>query len=680
MDNMQNTQKTNVLITSPTGEGMESSVATQDTQKTRRKKYPSKKLSLLILVFFLLSGVASSISVLAYQKYTPVYHSDLSLAQTGIQHLRNAATLLENLSKKPLDPAAVTQAQHEFAAAAAAFSQVNSSLRSLPGVLTVLPVYGSRLNTALRLLPLAFEVSQAGIASCTILNIILSRFHDPLNGHAAGLSIADVNVIAKNLYQIKALVNLAVNQVNQLQPADLQFDPRLGKMIATFHTYMPALQARLSDLEGLLPIVPTLLGIGTPAHYLIEMVDSTELRPTGGFIGNYGIATLVGGRLTDAHITDIYLLDYAFNASGGHIPYPPAYTWFSQHLSSDTWSFRDSNLEADFPTSAQMGELNYMREGGKVPVQGVISITPALIQQMLAITGPIAIPEYHETVTSQNLIDRIHYHQLGPGREGNDTPSSDGHSSVRKHFTELLAEHFMARVHQLSSSALPAFLTAMMSAMHTKDIQIYINASKAEDLLRNLHLASIISTPVADNLFVVDTNIAATKANPFITSTLNDQVTIDAKGNAVHDTTLRYDWATTGIIYGSYVYRDYVRVYMPPGALVSQQRGWQPNGTSTAYGRTVLAGSFTLIWRQTVKVHLVWIVPHAASRDAQGWHYQYQLQRQAGVLWNVHLQVTLPSCAVVKKTLGGLTSHNNKPATLGQTLNEDLLVGVDYTC
>ena len=119
---------------------------------------------------------------------------------------------------------------------------------------------------------------------------------------------------------------------------------------------------------------------------------------------------------------------------------------------------------------------------------------------------------------------------------------------------------------------------------------------------------------------------------------------------------------------------------MPPGAPVSQQRGWQSNGTSTAYGRTVLAGSFTLLWRQTVKVHLVWMVPHAASRDAQGWHYQYQLQRQAGVLWNVHLQVTLPSCAVVKKTLGGLTSHNNKPATLDQILNEDLLVGVDYTC
>ena len=680
MDNMQNTQKTNVLITSPAEAGMGSNIATQDMQKTRRKKYPSKRLSFLILVFFLLSGVASSVSILGYQKYNPIYHNDLSLAQRGLQHLHNATTVLESLSKKTPDPATVTYAQHEFTAASAAFSQVNTSLKSLPGVLTVLPVYGSRLNTALRLLPLAVEVSQAGIASCTILNIILSRFHDPLNAHASGLTIADLNVIAKNLQQIKAIVHLAVSQVDQLQPADLQFDPRLGKMIDTFRTNMPALQAELNDVEALLPILPALLGIGAPAHYLIEMVDSTELRPTGGFIGNYGIATLVGGRLTDAHITDIYLLDYAYKASGGHIPYPPAYTWFSQHLSSDTWSFRDSNLEADFPTSARMGEVNYMREGGKVSVQGVISITPALIQHMLAITGPIFIPEYHETVTPQNLIDRIHYHQLGPGREGSDIPSSDGHSSVRKHFTELLTEHFMARVHQLSSSALPAFLSVMMSALHTKDIQIYLNASKAENLLRDLHLASIITTPVADNLFVVDTNIAADKANPFIVSTLNDQVTIDANGNAIHDTTLRYAWVIPGFLYGNPVYRDYVRVYMPPRALISQQRGWQPNGTSTAYGRTVLAGSFTFLWHQTVKVHLMWMVPHAAGRDAQGWHYQYQIQRQAGALWNLHLQVTLPSCAVVKKTRGGLISHNNKPATLNQILNEDLIVGVDYTC
>ena len=49
----------------------------------------------------------------------------------------------------------------------------------------------------------------------------------------------------------------------------------------------------------------------------LEVLDSTELRPGGGFIGNYGIATFSGGRLTAAHITDTYLLDKD-NLTAGH--------------------------------------------------------------------------------------------------------------------------------------------------------------------------------------------------------------------------------------------------------------------------------------------------------------------------------------------------------------------------
>src|SRR5439155_25240470 len=173
------------------------------------------------------------------------------------------------------------------------------------------------------------------------------------------------------------MVNLITSQVNHLQPADMQLDPRLGKMVATFHKDIPALQTWLDMAVQLLPVAPALLGISTPTNYLIEVLDSTELRPGGGFIGNYGIATFSGGLLASAHITDTYLLDRPFEAAGHSIPYPAAYTWFD--LASG-WSLRDSNLDADFPTAAQYAEQNYAREGGNIPVQGVIAITPTLIQ------------------------------------------------------------------------------------------------------------------------------------------------------------------------------------------------------------------------------------------------------------------------------------------------------------
>jgi len=589
-----------------------------------------------------------------------------------------AVTLLKALPKDSFDAQSVRQAQHEFAAGLTAFVQVDNDLKTLPAISTSIPVYGVRLRAALHLLPVAIELSQVGVTGCDLLNLIISRFHDPLNTHAQGLTMADFALIEKDFHQVKTALILVVNQIAHLQPGDLQVDPRLGKYLATLRKDIPLLQTWLKTVEQLLPVAPTLLGIGTPANYLIEVLDSTELRPGGGFIGNYGIATLSGGRLTTAHITDTYLLDQPYNAAGHIIPFPSAYTWFDLATS---WGLRDSNLDADFPTAAHYAELNYAREGGKLHIQGVIAITPALIEQALRITGPITVPEYHETITSQNLVDRIHYYQVGSGDTANgDNPSPDRLSSVRKRFTALLAEHFLARLHQLSPSSLPRLLQLLASSLHSKDVQIYLNPGIAEDLLHSYHLDAAIQAPGGDNLFVVDANISPNKANSFITNTLNDQVTIDGKGNAVHRTTIRYAWVGNGPVFGSNSYRDYVRVYVPLGSMLQKQDGWQTRGANKAFGHEVWAGFFTLAHGQVNTITLVWTVPGAATKDARGWHYQYMLQRQAGAQWMLHLQMTLPSCAVMIGKSGGLLSSNKQVATLTQSLEEDMSLGVNYAC
>ncbi len=651
-------------------------------QKAQGKKQKFKKLFLVglpILLLVVLAGFGVSIAV--YQPYQAKYHNDTTSAQTGIQHLRTAAALLEALPKTPLDALTVSKAQHEFSAALTTFGQLDKDLASLPGVGTYIPVYGARLSTALRLIPLAIEVSQAGIVSCTTLNLLISRIRDPFSTQGSGLTMADLDVIDKDLHQVKAILNLAVDQVNHLQPADLQLDPRISKLVAAFHQVLPTLQEWLDNAEKLLAVAPVLLGIGTPANYLIEVQDTTELRPGGGFIGNFGTATFSGGRLQAAHITDVDLLDKPFEFAGGMIPYPPAYTWFD--IGGSSWSFRDSNLDADFPTAARYGELTYKEEGGKVPVQGVIAITPGLIEQALEITGPISVPEYHETVTIQNLIDRIHYYQLGAQSGSDLVPSPDGHSSLRKRFTEILAEHFLAHIRQLSPAALGGLLRVMLSSLHSKDLQIYFNVGLAESFLQRYHLDAAIQSPTGDSLFVVGANIGVNKANNLITYALDDQVTIDAQGKAVHHTTISYAWKTKGELYnGSPLYRDYVRIYVPPGSLLQTQDGWEPRGTSESFSREVWAGFFTLSFGQTRTITFIWTVPGAAKKDASGWHYRYLIQRQASVQWTVHLRMTLPSCAVVTNKEGGVasTSGAQQVVTLTRPLNEDMNVGLDYTC
>src|SRR6266568_2403728 len=479
--------------------------------RLKGRKSLSKRLYLLAFVcFFLCSGF----SFLGYLAYHTAYGRYLPLAQDGIQHLRRAEALLARMPQNPLDAPTVNQAQHEFAAALTSFTQVNAGLQSLPGlgveVGTFIPVYGARLRAAVHLVPLAVEISQAGMASCDILKVFIAGFHNPFKAQEHGLTMADLAIIDQDFQRIKAAFHMVVDEASQVQPADLQFDPHLTELFATLQKDMPLLQQWLDATGKLLTVFPTLLGIGKPANYLIEVLDSTELRPAGGFIGNYGILTLSGGRVTTAHITDVDLLDKPYTAAGHSIPYPSAYTWFPYYLGAGSWSLSNSNLDADFPTAARYGELNYQREGGNVPVQGVIAITPALISHALEITGPIAIPEYHETVTAQNLIDRIHYHQLGPAGEGPDyVASPDGHSSLRKRFTELLAEHFLAHVRQLAPSALPRFMQLLVNSVRSKDLQIYLNSSVAENLLHQFHLDAAIQSSVGDGLFVVDANLSA---------------------------------------------------------------------------------------------------------------------------------------------------------------------------
>ncbi len=179
------------------------------------------------------------------------------------------------------------------------------------------------------------------------------------------------------------------------------------------------------------------------------------------------------------------LLDSQSAANGSNPSLPPAYRWFVP--GSQGWNLRDSNLDADFPTAASYAEQNYISEHGRAALQGVIAITPTLMAQALAITGSISIPELHETITSHNLIDRLHYYQFGPGsKAGNVLLTPGGPSTASRYFTELLAQDFLAQVQQLPSDVIPDLLHLLSTALRTKDLQIYFNEAPRKNCSSSL--------------------------------------------------------------------------------------------------------------------------------------------------------------------------------------------------
>ncbi len=638
------------------------------------------RVGIIALCVCLLLGSFASFALA--RNYTALYQRDATLAHQGAQHLETAQTLLKGLLNDPFNSQRIGQAKQAFTQSYAVFGQIAQDVNQIPSIATLTPHYGALLGSAQRVVPIAVELSQAGIIGCNALNLLSARFQNPLNAKGSGLTMADLATLDQDFAQVQQLFDAAVNQINHLQPSDLQLAPSLKSEMAAFRAALPSLQQGLASVKTLLAIAPTFLGVQQPTQYLIEVLDSTELRPGGGFIGNYGVLTLSGARVSNLFITDVDLLDRPFEFAGHTIAYPAAYRWF--HLAT-SWSLRDSNLDADFATAARYAEQIYHTEGGTAPVQGVIALTPWLMQGVLNITGPITVPQYGETVTAANLVTEIHYHQLGDIAGPDYTPAPDGHSSLRKEFTELLFEQLFARVQQILPTHLSAFMQLFLHSMRTKDIQMYFNNPQAESLLQSYHAASTIASPPGDSFMVVDANITGNKANDFISYEMQDQVTLDTSGDAIHQLTLTYSWpaseASLENDYGNkYIYHDYVRVYVPPGSVLQSQQGWQPKGSSTAFGREVWAGLFSLNYGDTGTITLTWMAPHAAQKDASGWHYQFLAQRQAGITWYQTLQVNLPACARMVGSPSGLSAHSPQSASVSRSLTQDTTYALDYTC
>src|SRR5207248_3494272 len=76
---------------------------------------------------------------------------------------------------------------------------------------------------------------------------------------------------------------------------------------------------------------------------------------------------------------------------------------------------RDANYWPDFPTSARQIAHIYQVITGR-HLAGVVAVQPSLVAYLLRGLGPLAVPDFHETVSAASVVERIEYYtHNGPG-------------------------------------------------------------------------------------------------------------------------------------------------------------------------------------------------------------------------------------------------------------------------
>lgn len=493
------------------------------------------------------------------------------------------------------------------------------------------------------------------------------------------LNLATFAQVQGSIQRARGEIDAAASLSATIAPGHLP--QALGSKISALLARLPA-YAQLADAAmPLLNAAPELLGLSAPTNYLILALDRSELRTGGGFIGNFGMLPMSGGRIGKLTLQDTYLLDADFFTKT-HQQVPAIYPWWPYRNGSQVygWGLRDSALAPDFPTdaAAALGIVHGVGHAphfdGTAPITGVIAITSVAMAQVIAIGGgSLTIPQYpKEVVTPQNLEATIHCFQLGACR--NEKPilqPGEAASNDRKRFTAYLGQALLDRVRHFTQPQLKDLFGKVAQDIAAKDIQIAFANTSAEGALIQLHAAAAVPPAVSETFFVTDTNVGGNKANTYVTQHEEDIVTLLPDGGALHHLLIRTTYQRQGPLYegstGQIQYWDYRRVYFPQAArflgitgyLGGPGHGANLDTTSDTAGRAMIGAttvigdgsafgqcrapdSHTPSWLCAPQVRdtfVSWYTPHAWTRDAHGLHYSLLVQRQAGS--NVTLTVRL---------------------------------------
>ena len=521
------------------------------------------------------------------------YNAMRSSAYSGMQHLLNVKTIFTGLKAHPtgyLDPAKLHRAQTEFSAAHQDFSQLQYTIDHASVIQTVtnfFPQYRTQVTTARAASQIGMDVSLIGTKLVQTALALAPSLHGSLLSTSTQplVTPAMLTLIGNTIGYLLPLLNDIELQSHHMDINSLPVSSSSRVQFAQLLQALPQATTDLAQVRNLLGGLGWLLGVGQPRTFLVQTMDRAELRPTGGFTGQYGELKINAGRVAPFSLHDISFVEYVDNSPTIGQLAPSQYrSWWP----FANWGLRDSNLSADFPTSAQIAMNLYKHEVGH-PVDGVILFTPILIEHILNVIGPLQIPSYHETITAQNLEERLHYYQQDNAgiRKEEIVQHVEDPAAARKLFTSLVAQTLLNQVRHAPPDELLAIAREMLHDLKTKDIQVYVDNPQLEaQLIQFGDAAQIDRSTTHDGLFVVQTNESASKASQYVRTIEHDTVTLDAHGGATHYLQLRLVYSQLGTVYGYDTYRDYVRVYVPPSSQLLYSDGFD-TGTPLCGGAYV---------------------------------------------------------------------------------------------
>lgn len=530
------------------------------TPKTKRRKKIWLTIGAIVLILLVLGAISGYQVKAAY-----------GLIMEGKDHLATVQDLAVQQDLKKAETE-IELAEEKFSAAQEKFNTARWAV-IIPYVGTQVSAAGTILDSAVAL---TSGMSQAVSAGLSIMEPMQAEATTSFNQLTTAQKKDALNKLsaAAPLFEQISTDFKAINE-RLLKLSDFGVMEQIVEAKRLIIEKMPMAESFMNELTLGAKILPKIGGHPNEQQYLFVSQNNNELRASGGFIGNIGTIRIYEAEIKEFNTKGVYNLD----AEAPVKIEPPDY--LQEYLSASTWFLRDANTCVgcvDFGVAARKILEFYKIETGNENFDGVISITPTFLEDLLEITGPVSVPGYPYKFDSQNVTETIQQHveynyaQMGIAMADRQSIVSD------------LSNVLLQKIITLPKEKWLDLFQVLQVAFTEKHAMIYAKNPEAQAALREQKWTSELANDFAqDYVTIADNNMAALKTDRVMDRAVNYEVNLtdpaapSAKLQITYINNGKFTNLTTR-------YRTWAQVYVPAGATLISYDGAEVTDKSTARG------------------------------------------------------------------------------------------------
>jgi nucleoside-diphosphate-sugar epimerase len=517
------------------------------------------------------------------------------------------------------------------------FRTARTSLRRM-GWLFSLTKKGSNYISYDKLLGSLASFSRAANYVSTTIKPLESVFETLQPQSSKSLDIEAFNQAKLSILSAEEYLRLAEADTSGINE-DL-FPKKIKDKVLEYENKLPEIQKYIEYTATVVSDLPSILGSEGEKKYIFWFQNNNEIRPTGGFIGSYGVLTLDKGKIKDLVIDDIYNPDGQIDVRKIDVT-PP--TQISTFLKEDKLYLRNSNWNPDFPKSIKTFDDLYFKVTGDT-ISGYVALDLEFVKGLLKVTGPIFLAPYNEDISADNLAERAQYYSGFDYTEG---------TSDKKSFLTVLGSKLLERIFALKKEDLPKMFSEIQKSFDQKHMSIYFSNSPINSILKTEKWDGSLVDTNGDYLYVVNSNLGGTKANYYVKNKMTYEVNSMTRDGLLRaNLYLDYENTAETDAWPGGPYTDYVRVLSQAGSKLTGAKIILNGGEEvdifneivvTNEGRyNSFETSFKINPKETARIVISYDLPINLSITKEQKKYSLLWQKQPGTVGDEYFFILNP--------------------------------------